>query len=70
MKVLKFCNSGTSRKSNKANEGPFFMKLFKFYNSGKSRKSNKANKGPFFIDSVKNKSEGKFLIPAGTFFKS
>ena len=47
MKVLKFCNSGTSRKSNKANEGPFFMKVFKFYNSGKSRKSNKANKGPF-----------------------
>ena len=46
------------------------MKVLKFYNSGKSRKSNKANKGPFFIDSVKNKSEGKFLILAGTFSKS
>ena len=46
------------------------MKVLKFYNSGKCRKSHKASKGPFFIDSVKNKSEGKFLIPAGTFFKS
>ena len=25
MKVLKFYNSGTSRKSNKANKGPFFI---------------------------------------------
>ena len=46
------------------------MKVLKFYNSGTSRKSNKANKGPFFIDSVKIKSEGEFLFPAGTFFQS
>ena len=34
MKVLKFYNSGTSRKSNKANKGPFFIDSVKIKSKG------------------------------------